>query len=117
SNVVDAGRARRLPSPATRRGLQARDGGCVWPGCDRPASWSQAHHLQSWAQGGSTDLQNLVLVCRAHHWKIHEGGWLLIRSDEGLVTLPPLPPDLGPPFRIGPLAHPRAHAPSGTDTG
>jgi hypothetical protein len=117
SNVVEVGRARRLPAPATRRALQARDGGCVWPGCDRPASWSQAHHLQSWAQGGSTDVANLVLICRAHHWKIHEGGWLLIRSDEGLVTLPPLPDDLGPPFRIGPLAHPRARAPSGVDTG
>ena len=117
SNVVDVGRARRLPAPATSRALQARDGGCVWPGCDRPASWSQAHHLQSWAQGGSTDVANLVLICRAHHWKIHEGGWLLIRSDEALVTLPPLPDDLGPPFRIGPLAHPRARAPSGVDTG
>jgi hypothetical protein len=117
SAVVDVGRARRLPAPATRRALQARDGGCVWPGCDRPASWSQAHHLQSWAQGGSTDVANLVLICRAHHWKIHEGGWLLIRSDEGLVTLPPLPGDLGPPLRIGPLAHPRARAPSVVDTG
>ncbi|MGD1053329.1 MAG: DUF222 domain-containing protein [Candidatus Dormibacteria bacterium] len=117
SRVVDVGRARRLPSAAARRALQARDGGCVWPGCDRPASWSQAHHLQSWAQGGSTDVDNLVLVCRAHHWKIHEGGWLLIRSAEGLVALPPLPADLGPPLRIGPLAHPRARAPSGADTG
>ena len=117
SAVVDVGRARRLPASAARRALQARDGGCVWPGCDRPASWSQAHHLQSWAQGGSTDVDNLVLVCRAHHWKIHEGGWLMIRSDEGLVTLPPLPDDLGPPLSIGPLAHPRARAPSAVDTG
>ncbi|MGA3184280.1 MAG: DUF222 domain-containing protein [Candidatus Dormibacteria bacterium] len=117
SAVVDVGRARRLPGSATRRALQARDGGCVWPGCDRPASWSQAHHLQSWAQGGSTDVDNLVLICRAHHWKIHEGGWMLLRGGEGLVTLPPLPDDLGPPLRIGPLAHPRARAPSGADTG
>ena len=60
SAVVDMGRARRLPAPATRRALQARDGGCVWPGCSGPASWSQAHHLQSWAQGGATDMDNLV---------------------------------------------------------
>ena len=36
-------------------------------------------------------MANLVLICRAHHWKIHEGGWLLMRSDEGLVP----PPGLG----------------------
>ena len=56
-------------------------------------------------------VRNLVLVCRAHHWKIHEGGWLLLRSDEGLVTVRPLPRDLGPPIRIGPLARPRSGEP------
>ena len=40
----------------------------------------ECHHLTHWAQGGSTDLENLVSVCRAHHWKVHEGGWRLIRS-------------------------------------
>jgi hypothetical protein len=96
SAVLDVGRARRVPAAATRRALRARDRGCVWPGCDRPASWSQAHHLRHWAQGGSTDLDNLVTICRAHHWKVHEGGWRLIRSDGGLVVLPPVPLDLRP---------------------
>jgi hypothetical protein len=90
SAVLDVGRARRVPAAATRRALKARDGGCVWPGCDRPASWSQAHHLRHWAQGGSTDLDNLVTICRAHHWRVHEGGWGLIRTDEGVVALPPV---------------------------
>ena len=45
STVLDVGRARRVPAPATRRALRARDGGCVWPGCDRPVSWSQSHQL------------------------------------------------------------------------
>ena len=96
SAILDVGRARRVPAAATRRALHARDQGCVWPGCDRPASWSQAHHLRHWAQGGSTDLANLVTICRAHHWKVHEGGWRLIRTDEGMVVLPPVPLDLGP---------------------
>ena len=43
SAVADVGRARRLPSGATRRALRARDRGCVWPGCDRPTSWTAAH--------------------------------------------------------------------------
>jgi len=96
SAVLDVGRARRVPAPPTRRALRARDGGCVWPGCDRPASWSQAHHLTHWAQGGSTDLENLVSVCRAHHWKVHEGGWRLIRTGDGMVVVPPVPLDLLP---------------------
>lgn len=60
STVADVGRARRLPSGATRRALRARDGGCTWPGCDRPASWTAAHHLTHWADGGSTELSNLI---------------------------------------------------------
>jgi hypothetical protein len=28
-----------------------------------------------WAHGGGTDLENLVLVCDAHHRLVHEGGW------------------------------------------
>ena len=62
SAVLDVGRTRRLPSAPTRRALRARDGGCVWPNCDRPVSWTSAHHLVHWAQGGSTELQNLVLL-------------------------------------------------------
>lgn len=96
SAVLDVGRARRVPGPATRRALRVRDQGCVWPGCDRPASWSQAHHLTHWAHGGSTDLENLVSICHGHHWKVHEGGWRLIRTGDGMVVLPPVPVDLRP---------------------
>jgi hypothetical protein len=71
SAVLDVGRATRVPATATRRAVQARDRGCVWPGCHRPASWGELHHLRHWAQGGSTDLANLVAICRAHHWKVH----------------------------------------------
>jgi len=101
SAVVEVGRTRRIPSGATRRALRARDGGCTWPGCERPASWTHAHHLVHWARGGSTDLDNLVLICRYHHWKVHEGGWELARSHGRLVALPPVPRALG-------VAHARA---------
>ncbi|MGA8017044.1 MAG: DUF222 domain-containing protein [Candidatus Dormiibacterota bacterium] len=100
STVVDVGRARRVPAPSTRRALQARDGGCVWPGCERPVSWTEAHHLTHWAHGGATDMDNLVLICRHHHWKTHEGGWDLIRDGDRLLILPPMPRELGlPPAR------------------
>jgi hypothetical protein len=54
------------------------------------------HHPRHWAQGGSTDVANLVAICRAHHWKVYEGGWRLIRTDEGVVALPPVADDYGP---------------------
>lgn len=98
SAVVDVGRARRVPAAAARRALEVRDGGCVWPGCERPVSWTAAHHVVHWAHNGATDLSNLVLLCYRHHWLLHEGGWQLARTDEGVITIPPLryrgrPPD------------------------
>ena len=102
SEVMDVGRARRVPPTATRRALRARDRGCVWPGCERPAGSTHAHHLTHWAHGGATDLDNLVLICRYHHWKVHEGGWRLCR-DEGRVTvLPPIPQRFGGPLARAP---------------
>src|ERR1700693_5854967 len=83
SVVLDVGRTRRLPSVPTRRGLYARDSGCVWPCCDRPAGWTAAHHITHWAQGGATELDNLVLICHRHHWLVHEGGWKLVRGEDG----------------------------------
>src|SRR6202165_440904 len=90
--VGDGGGPQRLPAGATRRALNARDGGCVWPGCDRPATWTNAHHVMHWAHGGQTDLGNLVLLCYRHHWMVHEGGWQLARTDDrGVVVVPPSP--------------------------
>ena len=90
SSVIDVGRSTRKISPALRRGIKARDGGCRWPGCDRPAYWSEVHHLQHWVNGGPTELGNLVLLCYHHHRKVHEGGWQLVKCDEGqLLTIAP----------------------------
>jgi hypothetical protein len=75
--VLDLGRTSRLPSPAQRRALAVRDGGCVFPGCDRPPGWCQAHHRRHWVDGGRTDLGNLLLLCAFHHRLIHEGQWRL----------------------------------------
>ena len=91
STVIDVGRARRVVSGPQSKALKVRDCGCVWPGCDRPASWTSAHHLTHWIHGGSTDLHNLVLLCYRHHWMVHEGRWQLVRSDDGrMLTIPPV---------------------------
>jgi len=77
SQVLDQGRRTRTVSSAQRRALIVRDGGCVFPGCDRPASWCDAHHIIHWLNHGRTDLENLALLCTAHHRCVHEGGWNL----------------------------------------
>lgn len=64
---------RRTIPPALRRALDLRDGGCTWPGCDRPPEWCDGHHVEHWADGGATSLDNLRLLCRFHHRMIHEG--------------------------------------------
>ena len=91
SQVIDVGRAKRVPSLPVRRALDARDRGCKWPGCDRPAKWCASHHLKHWTKDGPTDLDNLVLLCHRHHTLVHRGGWQVVKSDDGrLLTIPPI---------------------------
>ena len=91
SVVIDAGRSRRVVSGAMRKALVARDGHCQWPGCERPASWCDGHHLVHWTDGGDTDLDQVVLLCRRHHRLVHEGGWQLIKTeDQALAAIAPL---------------------------
>jgi hypothetical protein len=100
SAIVDVGRLTRVVPASTRRALNVRDRGCVWPGCDRPASWTQAHHMLHWtAHLGPTDLSNLVLLCHRHHWMAHEGGWQLVREADGTVRSIPQVPDFEPTAR------------------
>ena len=90
SLVIDIGRSKRVISGPARKALSARDGHCRWPGCERPASWCDGHHLVHWIDGGDTDLDNLVLLCRRHHRMLHEGGWQVIKTEEGeLLTIAP----------------------------
>ena len=91
STVIDVGRAKRVISGPQRKALEVRDRGCVWPCCDRPASWTSGHHLVHWIRNGPTDLPNLTLLCYRHHWMVHEGGWQIIRADDGsILTIPPV---------------------------
>src|SRR5436853_1216800 len=90
SVVVDIGRSRRMITGPARKALNARDGHCRWPGCERPASWCDGHHVIHWIDGGGTDLDNLVLLCRRHHRMVHEGGWQLIKTADGqIITVAP----------------------------
>jgi hypothetical protein len=89
SQPLDVGRSTRVITPAQRTALAVRDGGCVFPDCDRPPAWCEGHHLISWLDGGPTDLANLALLCRQHLRAIHEGGWRLTRGPDGRFTADP----------------------------
>lgn len=67
SQVLDVGRAVRLAPPALRRAIGLRDGGCAFPGCTTPLRHCDIHHVVPWQQGGRTDRDNLVALCRVHH--------------------------------------------------
>jgi hypothetical protein len=87
---IDLGREQRLYTALQRIGLAARDGGCRWPGCDRPPSWSEAHHINHWARDhGNTDLADGILLCRHHHMLLHNNHWNITRTGADYWLHPP----------------------------
>ena len=82
-DTLNIGRRSRTIPPAIRRALQRRDHGCRFPGCTSH-KYVDAHHIQHWADGGETKIDNLVLLCRHHHRLVHEGGYSVQMSDQGI---------------------------------
>ena len=82
SQPLNVGRNTKVVPPALRRAVAVRDGGCAFPGCDRPSSWCDAHHVDHWADGGSTSLANLVLLCRRHHRLVHHRRFTVEMTNE-----------------------------------
>ena len=118
SEILDLGRKRRLASAAQHRALLVRAHACEFWGCDIPAQWTKAHHVNPWKprnraatrasgggdegdrggagnsgdegdQGGETNLDELVLVCERHHHLLHEGGWNIHRTGGVTYTRKP----------------------------
>jgi hypothetical protein len=83
SEILDLGRTRRLFSPAQRKALRLRDQRCRGEGCTIPATWTEAHHLQSWHTGGPTDLVNAILLCSHHHHRAHDDRYQIDRLPDG----------------------------------
>jgi hypothetical protein len=103
--ILDVGRRRRTIPPAIRRALESRDRGCRFPGCG--SRFTDAHHVVHWADGGETKLDNLVLLCRVHHRRLHEEGYRLeLNSWPG-----------GRPVFYDPRGLPVPEAPPVTDVG
>ena len=83
SEPLDVGRRTPVVPPAMRRAVIIRDRQCRFPGCDRPHTWCDAHHVVHWADGGPTALPNLVLLCRRHHRLVHQQGGFGLELLEG----------------------------------
>jgi hypothetical protein len=102
-NAVAMGSTTRAPSASMLRQLVYRDGECRFPGCGA-RRFAQAHHVRWWSRGGTTELDNLVLLCSFHHKLVlHEHGWSLIRDPDNAVRwfLPE-----GTRYRAGPAPPP-----------
>ena len=94
------GRTRRTVTPAQWAALVIRDRGCIFPACDRPTNWCQAHHVIWWENWGLTDLDNMVLLCDHHHDVVHHHGWDVEFGEDGHAQV-------RPPTWIDPLRTPR----------
>jgi hypothetical protein len=104
SAVLDLGLSARLFDRYQRLALTVRDGGCVFPGCDRPAAWCEAHHVRPWSAGGGTDMANGCLLCPHHHRLIHTDlGWEVSIAADGVA-------EVTPPARLDPARTPQRHS-------
>jgi Domain of unknown function (DUF222)/HNH endonuclease len=110
---LTVGRRTRTVPPALKRALDDRDPHCRFPGCTHER-YLHAHHIQHWARGGPTNLENLVRLCPHHHRLVHEGGFtvrqagrqtLFFRPDGRAV---PDRPQLATPTGPGVVAQNRA---------
>jgi hypothetical protein len=89
------GRSQRLATKAQRVALAVRDQGCIL--CERPPTECQTHHLTDWANGGPTDIDQMVLLCWVHHREVELNRW----------RITPNPNPDGPHWNITPT--PRHH--------
>jgi len=81
-NILNVGRKHRVVQPALKRALLARDKCCRFPGCTHE-KWLDAHHVEHWADGGETSLENTLLLCSKHHRLLHEGGFEIKPGADG----------------------------------
>ncbi|PWJ26434.1 HNH endonuclease [Branchiibius hedensis] len=109
---LDLGRSKRTFTIHQRRAIENRDGGCAMPGCDRPPGWCEGHHWRKpWAAGGTTNLDDLALLCGSDHRRVHAEG-IPIRLRNGRLEFYIRPPEGGEKrwlsnrrFRMPPNAH------------
>jgi Domain of unknown function (DUF222) len=110
STILDYGTTTRIASDAQYHALVARDGGCRWPGCDRPPGWTEVHHIDEVIRDdGPTNLANLALFCTTHHHLLHTPNWHLVGDAHNLTITKPDGTSIPAPCR-GPAFQPQLAA-------
>ncbi|WP_104177170.1 HNH endonuclease signature motif containing protein [Cryobacterium sp. Y50] len=87
---LNVGRDQRLFNREQRRALAVRDGGCRWPGCDKPPAWTETHHIENWIDQGLSDIDHAILLCSLHHMLLHNRHWKIWFSDSLYWLQPPI---------------------------
>jgi hypothetical protein len=91
---MNVGREQRLFTRGQRILMAARDGGCMWIDCDRPPSWTEAHHTQFWGRDhGETDVDKGIMLCKHHHLLAHDQHWEITRERGSFWLIPPVTVD------------------------
>ena len=85
SQPLDLGRQSRLFTDAQRAALSLKHRSCAAAGCDRPYAWTEIHHRDAWARGGSTDLSNAIPLCWFHHRRIHDPAYHYREGPDGIA--------------------------------
>jgi hypothetical protein len=84
--ILDRGRSERYFPAPLRQALIARDRGCAFPCCTMPATWTEAHHITWWENGGRTCTDDGCMLCVFHHHLMHQGDWqIIVRDGDSLV--------------------------------
>ena len=113
-NLLNYERRRRIVPARLLQALKLRDHNrCRFPGCPHQR-YVEAHHVRHWIDGGETRLENLVLLCSAHHRLLHHGAFhITIKDDDavfvnrdGEVIEPALRPQFAGVSAEVPLARP-----------
>jgi hypothetical protein len=90
SEILDFGLGKRLFTRAQKLAAAERDGGCATPGCNRPPSYTEGHHIR-WFQAhdGPTNMDNIVMLCSACHHRMHRDGWEVVVENNEVYFIPP----------------------------
>ncbi len=110
------GRTKRIATPDQRIVMHGKERGCTFPGCDIPGYLTQTHHIKEWADGGTTDIDDLTFACKPHHQLITPGGWTTRKRPDGTTEWQP-PPQIPLPGGTNDYHHPERHLPDDGLTG
>ncbi|MTA74704.1 MAG: DUF222 domain-containing protein, partial [Actinobacteria bacterium] len=78
----------RTATRQQRRALNYRSGGqgtCEFPGCTQNR-YLKAHHVNYHSNGGTTSLDNLILLCQYHHNELHTQHWTITTNNNQIFT-------------------------------